>query len=226
MKHEDLYEQSRSAYDRIAHGYGLKDGFEDIDEDLLNLFVKHLGASARILDLGCGPGQYARRFVAVGHWVVAVDNSAEMIAELGRRGAPEQLTAVCADMRKLDFPADSFDGIFASASLIHITEDELPAVLATLRRVLRSTGVMMANFAISDRGLRFERRSAKTYSSQGRFFQHFASADIVLSHLEAAGFSLVESTSRVVRPVLDDGTLGRIEWHNLVLRCADAVRLQ
>jgi cyclopropane fatty-acyl-phospholipid synthase-like methyltransferase len=144
-----------------------------------------------------------------------------MIRELRRRGCPPGLEAKCMDMRSLDFSRDSFDGIFASASLIHLTEEALPPVLDTLHSILNPGGVMIANFAISDKGLRFERRSADSFASSGRFFQHFPTADIPLKYLAKAGFYIVDRFDRVVRPVLGDGSLGKIEWINLLMRRVD-----
>jgi SAM-dependent methyltransferase len=218
MAHGDLYDESRKAYDLLAHDYALKDGTEQLDDELLNLFLNYIAPNSVVLDLGSGPGQYARRLVALGHKVIAVDNSPEMIRELRRRGCPPGLEAMCTDMRRLDFAEGSFDGVFASASLIHLTEDALPVVLKTLHSILKRDGVLIVNFAISNKGLRFVRESASSYASNGRFFQHFRTAEIPIRYLRTAGFEVVDRFDRVVNPVLQDGSRGRTEWTNLLMR--------
>lgn len=121
-------------------------------------------------------------------------------------------------MRELDFEPRSFDAVLAVASLIHLKEEDLPPVLKTLQAVLRPDGVMLATFAISDKGVRFERKSANAYASSGRFFQHFPSPDVPLAHLRAAGFQLVERYDRTVEPILSDGSRGRSDWTSLLVQ--------
>lgn len=76
-----LYNSSLAAYNRLAPTYGLKDGVEVINEDLARSFVAMLPPHGRVLDLGCGPGQYSRYFASQGYDVEAVDNSPAMIEE-------------------------------------------------------------------------------------------------------------------------------------------------
>ena len=130
-----LYNSSLAAYNRLAPTYGLKDGVEVINEDLARSFVAMLPPHGRVLDLGCGPGQYSRYFASQGYDVEAVDNSPAMIEELHRRGASTKITARCLDMRQLDYN-NSFAGVFALASLIHLRQEDLPTVLASIRAAL------------------------------------------------------------------------------------------
>ncbi|MGZ4334971.1 MAG: class I SAM-dependent methyltransferase, partial [Gaiellaceae bacterium] len=61
----------------------------------------NLNRSARVLDLGCGPGSLAIPIAAYAGEVVAVDPEPEMIAEL-RRAAPENVTAIEARAEDVD----------------------------------------------------------------------------------------------------------------------------
>ena len=81
----------------------------------------------------------------------------EMLEELDRRGKPDGVTPLLIDMRRLDLPANSLDAIWASAVLIHLVTDDLAETLERLHRSLKPGGVIMANFAISNLGLRHER---------------------------------------------------------------------
>ena len=210
-----LYNSSLAAYNRLAPAYGLKDGVEVINEDLARSFVAMLPPHGRVLDLGCGPGQYSRYFASQGYDVEAVDNSPAMIEELHRRGASTKVTARCLDMRQLDYN-NSFVGVFALASLIHLRQEDLPAVLASIHAALVPGGAFLANFAISDQGLRFERLTATDYAQSGRFFQHYKTIDIPRRMLEEAGFRIDRIDIRIVRPMLSDGTRGYTEWANFM----------
>lgn len=216
-----LYNSSLAAYNRLAPAYGLKDGVEVINEDLARSFVAMLPPYGRVLDLGCGPGQYSRYFASQGYDVEAVDNSPAMIEELHRRGASTKVTTRCLDMRQLDYKGN-FVGVFALASLIHLRQEDLPAVLASIRAALVPGGAFLANFAISDQGLRFERLTATDYAQSGRFFQHYKTIDIPRRMLEEAGFRIDRIDIRIVRPMLNDGTRGYTEWANFMgVRVAD-----
>lgn len=216
VAHPDLYEQTRLEYDRLAPSYGRG----EVDESLVQLFKKYLRPASRILDLGAGPGNYSRRFAALGHSVVALDNSPAMIEEIGRRGDTTRITPLCSDMRDLNFEEGHFDAVFASSSLIHLIEDDLPPVLASLHNCLTRHGCLLANFAISEKGLRFIRTGQHEFISNGRFFQHYPNDQTVLDYATGASFIIAERTRREVRPTLEDGTLGYIEWLNVVARPA------
>jgi SAM-dependent methyltransferase len=61
--------------------------------------------SARILDLGCGPGLYANNLARLGHSCVGIDFSPASIRHAAQQAAQEQLscTYIHNDMRRADF---------------------------------------------------------------------------------------------------------------------------
>ena len=105
-------------------------------------FLARLQAGAAILDAGCGSGRDARAFVELGYAVTAM----EPAAPLARRaqdhcGLPVQV------LRFQDIRWRSrFDGIWACASLLHVSLAELPEILSRLARALRPGGVLYASF--------------------------------------------------------------------------------
>lgn len=212
-----LYEESRSAYDATAEHYGLVGGAELIDEPLLAALTSRLVPAATVLDLGSGPGQYARALAGGGYRVVAIDNSMPMLIELRRRGASDRCAPAQMDMRHLGFRDASFDAVWAVASLIHVVDDELQPTLAGIHSVIRPGGLMLANFAISDKGLRYERVAADEYRRSGRFFQHHPTASGLAALLAFSGFDVLDRLDRIVEPPIGDGSeRGRIEWVSFV----------
>jgi SAM-dependent methyltransferase len=103
-----------------------------------------LGAEARILDLGCGPGDLwedngAR--IPTGWEITLADFSAGMIhqarAKLGQRFA-----YAVGDAQAIPFKGESFDAVIANYMLYHVPDR--PRALAEIRRVLKPGGRLYA----------------------------------------------------------------------------------
>jgi SAM-dependent methyltransferase len=91
----------------------------------------------RMLEIGAGTGQDSVFFASHGLDVVVTDLSAAMVARCRDKG----LDARVMDFSQLDFPAESFDAVHAMNCLLHVPNAELPAVLASIARVLRPGGL-------------------------------------------------------------------------------------
>lgn len=105
-------------------------------------FLERLPAGAQILDCGCGPGMDTERFARSGRRVTAIDVS-DRFLELTRQRVPGAVVRKM-DMRALEFPLASFDGLWASFSLLHVRAAEVPATLAGFHSVLRPGGLFFA----------------------------------------------------------------------------------
>jgi SAM-dependent methyltransferase len=102
-------------------------------------FIERLPAGSRILDCGCGPGMDTERFSKLGYLVTAIDLS-ERFVGLTKNRVPAAVVRKM-DMRSLDFPEASFDGLWASFSLLHIRAGDIARTLAGFKSVLRSDGL-------------------------------------------------------------------------------------
>jgi SAM-dependent methyltransferase len=90
-----------------------------------------------LLEIGCGPGKYARFFQDHGLTVVCTDLSPEMVRLCREKG----LEAYAMDFLNLDFPEHSFDAVFALNCLLHVPKADLPRVLQGIRSLLVPTGL-------------------------------------------------------------------------------------
>jgi SAM-dependent methyltransferase len=89
---------------------------------VVQLLHRALAPAGSVLDLGAGTGRLAGPLATLGHPVVAVDNSPEMLALV-----PSGIRTVCADIYALALP-DRFSAVLLSAYLFdyaHIDRTEL-----------------------------------------------------------------------------------------------------
>lgn len=129
----DLWEDHADWWQRQFTG-GVDPEYE---EQILPLAVEWAGSSRRVLEVGTGEGQVARRLAAAGvPEVVGVDLAANQVTEAVRRaGGPRYLRAT-ADA--LPFADASFDTVVACLVFEHI--DAVDEALAEVGRVLEPGG--------------------------------------------------------------------------------------
>jgi len=104
---------------------------------------------AAVLDCSCGIGTQAIGLALHGHRVTGTDISPRAAARAAREAARRSLS-VCtaaADMRRLPFADGEFDTVVcADNSLPHLlTEQDVHAALAEMRRVLRPDGLLLVS---------------------------------------------------------------------------------
>lgn len=109
-------------------------------------FLAYLPAKGKILDAGCGSGRDSLMFMKQGFDVTAMDGSIEMC-----RLASEHIGQEVKHMlfQEINFK-EEFDGIWASASLLHVPSHELVQVLGKLHDSLKADGVFYASFKYGD----------------------------------------------------------------------------
>jgi SAM-dependent methyltransferase len=110
--------------------------------DRATRFAKSLEVPSRILDAGCGPGRDLAVFVACGHLAVGVDPDPAVATRAARYAS-----TYVADLHRLSelFPRGSFDGIWASRSLVGLPEDDAIDVLWQFFTLLRAGGRLYAS---------------------------------------------------------------------------------
>ncbi|OWS71344.1 SAM-dependent methyltransferase [Polynucleobacter aenigmaticus] len=95
-----------------------------------------------ILDFGCGPGRDLQTFAKLGHVAVGLEGSKEAAQIAKTKSGCEILVQ---DFFNLSLPDNTFDGIFANASLFHIPNKLLPKVLSNLWACLKPNGILFSS---------------------------------------------------------------------------------
>ena len=141
-------------YNKNANAFAT--GTKDVDfSEIQGLFLSYLKDGAHILDFGCGSGRDAKCFHERGYLVDAVDGSEELCT-LAREmtGLPVQQMLFA----ELDC-VDTYDGIWACASILHAPIKELPDVFRRMITALHPDGIIYTSFKYGNgetqRGERF-----------------------------------------------------------------------
>lgn len=139
-----------SGYDLVAEQYlATKDSDDPLALSALEDVARKLCPGAPVLDLGCGAGIPATRWLAErGFSVTGVDISERQL-DLARKLVPTA-TFLKADMTELDFEPDTFDAVVAFHSIIHVPKEEHPALLAEVHRWLRPGGLFLATLTMTE----------------------------------------------------------------------------
>ncbi|MBE5950550.1 MAG: class I SAM-dependent methyltransferase [Lachnospiraceae bacterium] len=129
------------------------------------MFLNYVKPGGHILDAGCGSGRDSKVFSDLGYQVTAFDASEEIC-----KFASEYLGRMVECRRFEDVTeTDCYDGIWASASLLHVPKKDLPEVLGRFRRALKADGILYASFKYGDgECMRGERRFSNFTEEQAR----------------------------------------------------------
>lgn len=132
-----------SHYDQNAVSYyeGTKD--HDVSQNIDALLrAIQTQPPFQILDFGCGPGRDLQTFAQLGHIATGLEGS-QHAAQIAK--AKSNCEVLVQDFFNLHLPAETFDGIFANASLFHIPNQILPKVLSNLWASLKPNGILFSS---------------------------------------------------------------------------------
>lgn len=141
---------TRTSYDTVAVHYAdqMRDSIttKPYLRAMVTLFADlvHAAGDGPVADVGCGPGHVTAFLRDLDVAAFGIDLSPGMV-EVARQDHPDARFEV-GSMTDLDLADDSLAGLLAWWSLIHVPDDEVPAVLAHFRRVLRPGGPLMVGF--------------------------------------------------------------------------------
>jgi SAM-dependent methyltransferase len=170
-----FYEQEAAAYlSRHTQGGG----------EYLAGFMALLPPRAHVLELGCGGGHDAGAMIAAGLEVDATDGTPALADEASRR-----LSRPVRVMRFDELDArDTYDGVWASACLLHVPSEQLSSVLARIYRALKPGGVHFASYKASG----YEGRDRL-----GRWYNQLTADDLIAKYRSAGDWDVVSLDQRV-----------------------------
>jgi SAM-dependent methyltransferase len=163
-------------------------------------FLNLLPANAHILDAGCDSGRDSLYFLKNRYRVTAIDASKEL-SKLASELIKQPVLNI--SFQEIDFE-DEFDGVWASASLLHVTRNQISDVLSRVAKALKDNGVLYASFKYGD----------KEYEKEGRYYNCYDENSIDELINKYSSLTLIKCwTSDDARPNREDEI-----WLNCLLR--------
>lgn len=207
MSENDWLARTRTSYDTVAASYAdLLAGYLDRDphdRGVLGWFAELVrdGGGGPVADVGCGPGHLTAHLHRLGLDAVGIDLSPAMV-ERARRDHP-QVRFEVGSMTGLELGDASVAGVLAFYSLIHVPDEQVPAVLAELVRVLRPGGVLLLGFQVGD----VARHLDQAYGHPVDVHSHRRPVERVASWVRAAGLLLEAEVVRDPGAAVPDARL-------------------
>ena len=134
-------DQTIEYYEKNAAGFIESTIDTDVSE-LYRPFEELISPGCQILDLGCGSGRDSKYFVEKGYDVVAIDPSPAMCAQ-----TREFVHIPVYEMKAEEMQfSNEFDGVWACASLLHVSNDKLENVLHRIAVALKDKGILYASW--------------------------------------------------------------------------------
>lgn len=163
-------------------------------------FLRLLDENASILDFGCGSGRDTKYFLNKGYQVTATDGSAELCRLASAFSGIEVKEMLFGELDEID----TYDGIWACSSILHLPKIKLLPVICKMCMALKDSGVIYTSFKYSDfEGVR-----------NGRYFTDFTEDSFKEFIAEIPELTIEDYW------ITDDVRPGRGDekWLNLILR--------
>lgn len=165
-------EAYESAADRYTEKYRSLSGADQYGQRFLDAI-----GGGRVLDIGCGPGSDLPVLADVADEVIGLDITASFLRAANER---ELGPLVRGDMRRLPVRSGCVDGIWSSASFLHVPRADASATLREFARVLKYGGVAFCSVKRRQNG-----------SPDGRHFTYYQPAEF-RSMVVDAGFDVAQ----------------------------------
>lgn len=177
----------------------IRDTIECDMSEQYNLFLKHINPPGKILDVGFGSGRDMKFFKSKGFKVFGIDSCKSFCDAIDKQKFNIENIAV------EDFNArDTYNGIWACASLLHVKKEDLYHVFYKLLLSLKDGGILYASFKYGN----FEKEI------NGRYF-NYINEEIIVEIVKKLGIAEILEIllSSDVREDRKNET-----WINVILR--------
>ncbi|MCK5046639.1 MAG: class I SAM-dependent methyltransferase [Candidatus Heimdallarchaeota archaeon] len=200
----DEKKEIKDGCNKIAKKY-LETILKNLEEmSFLQEFISLIKEKGKVLDIGCGVGLPYTKYLSDYFEVIGIDIS-EMQIDRAKKNVPNAQFYV-KDMTKLDFAENTFVGILASYSIIHVPREEHYDLFVNFHRMLKSNGIALITlYSIDDPG------SIEKDFFEAKMFWSGYDTETNLRMLTETGFEIIWSK-------LVDSSLGYVKHLFVIIR--------
>ena len=110
--------------------------------NIQNKFLSYLPSGASILDFGCGSGRDTKYFLKRNYNVTAIDGSEEICKEASKYTGIKVKQMLFEELNDQNI----YDGIWACASILHLSKSDLFLVFHKMNKALKENGIIYTSF--------------------------------------------------------------------------------
>jgi ubiquinone/menaquinone biosynthesis C-methylase UbiE len=135
----DKFASTIQTYNRFAPQF-IQHFEKKLDTTELDKFLAGVPKGGYILDAGCGSARDSAYFISKGYKALGIDLSEGLLAE-AKKIHPE-VTTQQMSLTDISLPDAEFDAVWCKAALLHIDRSDIPKVLKSFYRILKSGGAL------------------------------------------------------------------------------------
>lgn len=183
----DKEKETFETWNRVASAYEEKFMKMDFYNDSYDRFLELLPRQAKVLDLGCGPGNISHYLLThrADLDILGTDIAGNMV-ELAAKNNPTARFQIMDSREILNLP-DTFDGIISGFCLPYLSEEECGKLFFDAYQLLNKNGTLYLSFVEGD-----PLESGFKSGSGGRVFFQYHLLDILVNQLTEAGFEILD----------------------------------
>lgn len=205
----DKYKETFQTWNKVAHLY--QDKFMDLDlydESYDFICDSVLKNNAKILDVGCGPGNISKYLLAKrpDFDILGIDVAPNMV-ELAKKNNPSAEFIVM-DSRNINEIESKFDAIVCGFCLPYLSESETEKLVQDCYNLLNKNGLLYISFVEGNP----EESGFISSSSGDRVFFHFHDLNELQKLLTSSGFEK-QNVIKVEYPKSEN----KVEIHTIVI---------
>lgn len=182
---DEYITRTLNAYDADPKKYEDATTEMTLDEELQE-FMSRVPNNTAVLDAGCAFGRDTALFAEHDYKVQGIDMSDGLLARA--KQLHPKLSFKKMDVRKLDFPDESFAGIWCNATLLHLNDKDMVQALKEFSRVILAGGVV---FISLKEGVGEEEIVEKFSSNSARYY-NYHTTETTRKAVESAGLTVTK----------------------------------
>lgn len=166
---KQVYEDNTKYFQEIFEEHA----FNLVEQDIID-FSTYFKDGKKLLEIGCGTWYHALKFKELLFDVLGIDIAENMVTIAKQRW----INAFVCDMEDMDFPADSFDGVWAYTSFLHIKKSDIENVLKKVFELLKSSGMIWISLKMGEWEWFLEKDAKLDKNQNKRWFTYYTDQEV------------------------------------------------